>query len=85
MKIFYYFHFKVHCEERFGSKICSLICNYISSSQLAIHEIELLDILSSNNDFFLEYFPIDLPKRLRFPPSLWIAIKSMLGKLNCTL
>ena len=67
---------------KFGSKICALIFNLISSSQAAIHEIELLDILSSNNEFFLEYFPKDLPKRLRFPSTLWIAIKYTLGKLK---
>ncbi|CAF0919781.1 unnamed protein product [Rotaria sordida] len=70
-----------HCEQKFGRKICSFIFNYISSSQSAIAEIELLDILSCNNEFFLEYFPKDLPKHLRFPPSLWIAIKYILGPL----
>ncbi|CAF1269382.1 unnamed protein product [Adineta steineri] len=70
-----------HCEQKFGSKICSFIFNYISSSQSAISEIELLDILSCNNEFFLEYYSKDLPKYLRFPPSLWIAIKYMLGPL----
>jgi hypothetical protein len=79
----YYFLFFVlldYCEEKFGSKICSFIFNYISSSQSVISEIELLDILSCNNEFFLEYFPKDLPKYLRFPPSLWIAFKYILGK-----
>lgn len=57
-----------------------MIFNYISSSQSAIHELELLDILSCNNEFFLEYFQRDLPKHLRFPPSLWIAVKYALGK-----
>ncbi|CAF1425220.1 unnamed protein product [Adineta steineri] len=70
-----------HCERKFGPKICSLIFNYISSSQAAIHELELLDILSCNNEFFLEYFQKDLPKYLRFPSSLWIAIKYTLGPL----
>ncbi|CAF0782326.1 unnamed protein product [Adineta ricciae] len=70
-----------YCEQRFGLKICSYIFNYISSSQAAISEIELLDILSCNNELFLEYFPRDLPKYLRFPPSLWIAIKHVLGPL----
>ena len=70
-----------HCEQKFGPKICSFIFNYISSSQSAISEIELLDILSCNNEFFLEYFPRDLPKHLRFPPALWIAVKSILGPL----
>ncbi len=27
----------------------------------------------------MEYFPRDLPKYLRFPPSLWIAVKHVLG------
>jgi len=69
-----------HCERKFGPKICAFIFNYISSSHTAINEIELLDILSCNNDFFLEYFQKDLPKYLRFPPSLWIAMKYTLGK-----
>ena len=68
-----------HCEQKFGRKICSFIFNYISSSQSAIAEIELLDILSCNNEFFLEYCQKDLPKHLRFPPSLWIAVKYILG------
>lgn len=71
-----------HCERKFGPKICAFIFNYISSSQSAIHELELLDILSCNNDFFLEYFQKDLPKCLRFPPSLWLAVKHTLGKWN---
>ncbi|CAF3115487.1 unnamed protein product [Rotaria socialis] len=70
-----------HCEKKFGTKICALIFNYISSSQSAIHELELLDILSCNNEFFLEYFQKNLPKYLRFPPSLWIAVKYLLGPL----
>ncbi|CAF4666138.1 unnamed protein product [Rotaria sp. Silwood1] len=70
-----------HCERKFGSKICACIFNYISSSQSAIHELELLDILSCNNDFFLEYFQKNLPNHLRFPPSLWIAFKYTLGPL----
>ncbi|CAF3469421.1 unnamed protein product [Rotaria socialis] len=70
-----------HCEQKFGRKICSFIFNYISSSQSAIAEIELLDILSCNNEFFLEYYQKDLPKHLRFPPSLWIAVKYILGPL----
>ena len=71
-----------HCERKFGPKICALIFNYISSSQSAIHQLELLDILSCNNEFFLEYFQRDLPQHLRFPPSLWIAVKYTLGKLK---
>ncbi|CAF2527174.1 unnamed protein product [Rotaria sp. Silwood2] len=70
-----------HCERKFGSKICACVFNYISSSQSAIHELELIDILSCNNDFFLEYFQKDLPKHLRFPSSLWIAFKYTLGPL----
>lgn len=69
------------CEQKFGPKICSFVFNYISSSQSAISEIELLDILSCNNEFFLEYFPRDLPKHLRFPPALWMALKIILGPL----
>jgi len=76
------FSFKDHCERKFGPSICSSIFNYISSSQSAIHELELIDILSCNNEFFFEYFQKDLPKHLRFPPSLWIAVKSILGKSN---
>ncbi|UJR35756.1 hypothetical protein I4U23_028505 [Adineta vaga] len=70
-----------HCERKFGPKICAFVFNYISSSQAGINEVELLDILSCNNDFFLEYFQKDLPKYLRFPPSLWIAMKYTLGPL----
>ena len=73
-----------YCEQRFGPKICLYVFNYISSSQAAISEVELLDILSCNNELFLEYFPQDLPKYLRFPPSLWIAIKHVLGKNHST-
>jgi hypothetical protein len=72
--------FPDNCERKFGPVICTFIFNYISSSQSAINELELLDILSCNNEFFLEYFPHDLPKHLRFPPALWIAIKHVLGR-----
>jgi hypothetical protein len=69
-----------HCEQKFGVHICAFIFNYISSCQSAIHEVELLDVLSCNNEFFLEYFPNDFPKHLRFPSSLWIAVKYVLGR-----
>ncbi len=79
-KKYFVLSFKDHCERKFGPKICAYIFNYISSSQSAIHELELLDILSCNNEFFFEYFQKDLPKYLRFPPSLWTAVKYTLGK-----
>ncbi|CAF1059295.1 unnamed protein product [Didymodactylos carnosus] len=67
------------CEQKFNSKICSFIFNYISASQMAMAEVELLDILSCNNEFFLELYSKDvLPKHLRFPPSLWLAVKNEL-------
>jgi NACHT domain- and WD repeat-containing protein len=69
-------------EEKFNSKILSLIFNYITAAHNGISEMELLDLLSCNNDFFTEYYSArDLPVILRFPIALWILVKSYLGGL----
>ena len=57
------------------------IFNYITAAHNGITEMELLDLLSCNNEFFSDFYSdVDLPPILRFPTSLWIFVKSHLGK-----
>ena len=57
------------------------IYNYITAAHNGITEVELLDLLSCNNEFFSEFYSnTELPSILRFPIYLWILIKNNLGK-----
>ena len=69
-------------EKKFNSKLLSLIFNYITASHNGITELELLDLLSCNNDFFTEYYSNkELPSMLRFPLAIWLLIKYQLSDL----
>lgn len=61
----------------------SCVCNYITAAHNGITEMELMDLLSCNNEFFSEFYEsTELPSILRFPISLWILIKHHLGKIK---
>lgn len=58
----------------------SIIFNYISASHNGVTEMELVDLVSCNNDFFTEFYTeANLPSILRFPNAYWIMLKFHLG------
>lgn len=68
-------------EKTFNSKILSFVFNYLTAAHNGLTEMELIDILSCNNDFFFDYYThLHLPNNLRFPISLWVFIKHELGR-----
>lgn len=67
-------------EERFGSTIIGAITRYITSGYHGVTEMELLDLLSANNDVMLLIYPFDIPPVVRFPLWLWLCIRDFLSK-----
>lgn len=60
----------------------SCIFNYITAAHNGITEMEIIDLLSCNNEFFTEFYSSsDLPLILRFPATLWLLVKFHLGSL----
>jgi hypothetical protein len=69
-------------EKKFNAKLLSFVFNYITASHNGITELELLDLLSCNNDFFTDYYSNkELPSMLRFPLAVWLLIKYQLSDL----
>ena len=75
-------HQTLDCLERkFGKKLVETIALYISLSQFGLTEMELLDLLSCNNDII--HLESELvPKWHRFESSVWIAMRYGLGKIS---
>ncbi|XP_064601514.1 protein qui-1-like [Liolophura sinensis] len=68
-------------EKRHGVIFVSQIARYLTLARAGLTEMELLDLLSISNDILLAAYPQELPPILRFPVSLWIAIKTDLNVL----
>lgn len=68
-------------EQTVGAKPVRALCRYITLAKEGLSEVEILDLLSCNNDLLLEIYPQDIPKILRFPFQTWLHIKDELGKL----
>ncbi|XP_069122816.1 protein qui-1-like isoform X2 [Argopecten irradians] len=71
-------------EQSLGAKLIRAICRYITLSKDGLSEMEILDVLSCNNDVLLDTIPIELTKNLRFPFHKWLHVKEELGSLLCT-
>lgn len=67
-------------ESIYGKDIIGHIMRYLTSSYKGITELELLDILSCNNDIMLSVLSLDSLSFLRFPLDIWNEIRSELGK-----
>lgn len=67
-------------EKKHGVIFVSQIAGYLTLARAGLTEMELLDLLSIGNDILLAAYPKELPPILRFPVSLWIAIKTDLSK-----
>ena len=68
-------------EKRYGEELIASIARYLSSANYGLTEMELLDMLSCNNDILLLTYPKDLPTLLRFPHTVWQRIRNDMGKL----
>ncbi len=74
-----------YLETKFNLKTLKSIFNYITAARNGITEMELIDLLSCNNEFFSHYYSnTDLPRILRFPIYQWLLIKYQLNDLLCT-
>lgn len=67
-------------ESIYGKEIIGQIMCYLTSSHKGITELELLDILSCNNDIMLSVLSLDSLSFLRFPLDIWNDIRNELGK-----
>ncbi|KAK3600882.1 hypothetical protein CHS0354_019230 [Potamilus streckersoni] len=68
-------------ERKYGDQIMGAFCRYICLSQCGLSEMEILDLLSCNNDILLTCFPVKLPSVLRFPHYIWSQLKHEIGIL----
>ena len=74
-------HFEA-LEEKYGEMVVSTIARYLSSARCGLTEMEMLDLLSCNNDVLLALYQSQMPFVLRFPHLLWMKIRSDLGRLT---
>ena len=69
-------------EKRFNMRMLTCVLNYITSAKNGLTALELIDLLSCNNEFFADfYMGSELPATLRFPIAYWLLIKLHLGPL----
>ncbi len=66
-------------DARFGSGVVAKIVGYLASAYHGLSELEILDLLSCNNDVLLLVYPRDIPTIMRFPIIVWHDILSHLG------
>ncbi|XP_060065629.1 protein qui-1-like [Ylistrum balloti] len=71
-------------EQTLGCKLVRAVCRYITLAKDGLSEMEIMDVLSCNNDVLLATTPTELPKNLRFPFHKWLQVKEDLGCLLCT-
>ncbi|XP_006814909.1 NACHT domain- and WD repeat-containing protein 1-like [Saccoglossus kowalevskii] len=72
-----------HLEEKYGSIIVQHTIRYLTAPNHGITEIEILDLLSCNDEVINAIYPNQLPMVLRFPHRVWANIKYDLGLLLC--
>ena len=67
-------------ENKYGRVVVEHIARYICAAHNGLSEVELLDLLSCNNDVLLQTLPArDLGHLLRFPHALWRQIRRAFG------
>ncbi|CAD5121150.1 DgyrCDS9688 [Dimorphilus gyrociliatus] len=72
-------------EEQLGEDLLGLIIQTITASAVGITEVEILDVLSINNDAVLLAVPAnELSNLLRFPFSVWLYARKYLKPLFST-
>ncbi len=69
-------------EAKFNSDMLKCMFSYLTGAHNGLTEMELVDLLSCNNEFFTQYYTdMELPALLRFPLFQWLLIKYQLGDL----
>lgn len=67
-------------EEVYGRDIVSTLCIYITLARYGLTEVELMDVMSANDEVLLKSHPHGHPMVLRFPYYIWGGIKHQIGK-----
>lgn len=67
-----------HLEASFGRCVVKAVCNYITLSKDGLTEMEILDLLSCNNEVLLNVYET-LPTIMRFPYTIWASLRLALG------
>ena len=67
-------------EKKVGAELAGYVSGYISAAHFGVTEMELLDLLSCNNEALLLALPPDMMSMLRFPHWYWLAIKNYIGE-----
>jgi hypothetical protein len=69
-------------ESKFNLEMLKCVFSYITAAHNGVSEMELIDLLSCNNEFFTQYYAdAELPALLRFPIAQWLLVKWQLGEL----
>ncbi|ELT96993.1 hypothetical protein CAPTEDRAFT_26022, partial [Capitella teleta] len=70
-------------EDIYGETVTSRMLRYLCSAHHGLSEMELLDLLSCNNDVIQEVLtPLELQAGLiRFPASIWLHVRKLLGSI----
>ena len=69
-------------EREFGSVVISAISRYLLAANHGLSEMEMLDLLSCNNDVMPWVITVNNQTIIRFPYILWCQIKRRFGKLR---
>ena len=67
-------------EERYGVQTVSGVLRYLCATPTGITELELLDVLSCDNDVVTRLIDVTNADQIRFPYVVWLRMKSELGK-----
>lgn len=70
-----------HIEERHGAILTTHVLRYITAARFGLTELELMDILSCDDELLTMIYPYHLPEVLRFPHRLWTAMRKDLGPM----
>ncbi|XP_071953424.1 NACHT and WD repeat domain-containing protein 2-like [Antedon mediterranea] len=71
----------VMLEEKHGQFLTSTILRYLTCGHNGVTELELLDLLSCNDNLLHYIYPDSLPSPLRFPYQIWAGFKRDVGSL----
>ncbi|XP_053393326.1 protein qui-1-like [Mercenaria mercenaria] len=73
----------ISLEKSYGKVIVSALCMYITLARYGLTEVELMDVMSANDQVLIESHPQGQPMVLRFPYHIWARIRHEIGSLLC--